>query len=272
MTTETRKTIDDLLATLKQKLATPGQSLLPVLAAMGRFSKYSLSNQLLIYAQRPSASRVQGYQGWRKAGYQVRKGEKGIMIYAPMRFRTDDAESDDDAPRVGFRVTYVFDITQVDPLDGAIDLPSPAPAAPLRALEQLKAFLFGHNLEVAYAALSGGCYGYTDGKRITCALGLSSPVEFSTLIHETTHALLHFPADRSQRPDLTTRETEAEAVAYLLCEQLGIPGHDISIDYIKAYCGTPDTLDASLERIRSTAARLAAALASVSFEPPETPA
>ena len=272
MSTDVRQSLDTLLATLKQKLATPGQSLLPVLAAMGRFSKYSLSNQVLIFAQRPSATRVQGYQGWRKAGYQVRKGEKGIMIYAPMRFRTDDADSDHDAPRVGFRVTYVFDITQVDPLDGAIDLPAPAAAAPLRALEELKAFLFGHNIELAYAALSGGCYGWTDGKRITCALGLSSPVEFSTLIHETTHALLHFPTDGAARPDVTTRETEAEAVAYLLCEQLGIPGHDISVDYIKAYRGTPNTLDASLERIRTTAARLTTELAAVSFEPPEIPA
>ena len=86
MNTEARKTIDDILATLKERLATPGQSLLPVLSAMGRLSKYSLSNQLLIFAQRPDATRVMGYQAWRHAGYQVRKGEKGIMIYAPMTF------------------------------------------------------------------------------------------------------------------------------------------------------------------------------------------
>ena len=279
MSTDARTTIDDLLSTLKQKLATPGQSLLPMLTMMGRFPKYSLSNQLLILAQRPDATRVMGYRAWNKAGYQVRKGEKGIMIYAPMRVRDDGADADPtagDSPatRLLYRVAYVFDITQVEILatftGDRLDV-QPAPAAPLRALEKLKAFLFGHNLELAYASLGAGCYGWTDGKRITCALGLSSPVEFSTLVHETTHALLHFPEDRGQRPDLTTRETEAEAVAYLLCEQLGIPGHDISVDYIKAYRGTPDTLDASLERIRCTAARLTAELAAISFEPPEVP-
>ena len=60
------------------------------------------------------------------------------------------------------------------------------------------------------------------------ATGQASHVEFATLAHETTHVLLHFPADRATRPDLTTRETEAEAVTYLLCAQLGIAGTDAS--------------------------------------------
>jgi hypothetical protein len=77
--------------------------------------------------------------------------------------------------------------------------------------------------------------------------------------------LLHFPADRSTRPDLTTRETEAEAVTYLLCAQFGITGTEASIEYIRSYRGTPDTLDNSLERIRTTAQRLATELDAIRF-------
>ena len=77
--------------------------------------------------------------------------------------------------------------------------------------------------------------------------------------------LLHFPANGGTRPDLTTRETEAEAVTYLLCAQLGIKGTEASVEYIQSYRGTPDTLDASLERIRSTALRLAAEIAAIAF-------
>ena len=120
-----------------------------------------------------------------------------------------------------------------------------------RFLEQLKAFLVGHNVELEYQALQRGLLGYTDGRRITCGAGQASHVEFATLAHETTHVLLHFPADRSTRPDLTTRETEAEAVTYLLCAQLGIAGTEASVEYIQSYRGTPDTLDASLERTSS---------------------
>ena len=149
MSTDVRQSLDTLLATLKGELATPGHSLLPMLTMMGRFPKYSLSNQLLILAQRPDATRVKGYRAWNKAGYQVRKGEKGIMIYAPMRVRDDSGDADPtsgDSPatRLLYRVAYVFDITQVAALtaftDDRLDLTA-APASPLRCLEQLKAFL-----------------------------------------------------------------------------------------------------------------------------------
>ena len=116
-----------------------------------------------------------------------------------------------------------------------------------------------------------GSYGYTDGQRITVNGALAPAAEFATLVHETAHVRLHFPADRSTRPDLTTRETEAEAVAYLLCAQLGLPDTGLSIDYIRAYRGTAETLDASLERIRKTAAELADGLAAVSFAAPDIP-
>jgi len=278
MNTEARTSIDTLLTTLKERLAQPGQSLIPLLTAMSRFAKYSLANQMLIFAQRPDATHVCGYRAWNKAGYQVRKGEHGIAIYAPMIFankRDTTAESGTDtAPRLGYRVAYVFDIAQVDAIAGteaATVTTSPADTGARRHLEALKAFLVGHNVELEYKALTRGLLGYTDGRRITCGAGQASHVEFATVAHETTHVLLHFPADRATRPDLTTRETEAEAVTYLLCAQLGIAGTEASVEYIQSYRGTPDTLDASLERIRATAQRLTSELDAISFEARPTP-
>ena len=135
MNTEARSSIDNLLSTLRESLAQPGKSLLPLLVSMSRFAKYSLANQMLIFAQRPDATCVQGYRAWNKAGYQVRKGEHGIAIYAPMLFankRDNAADSDTDAaPRLGYRVAYVFDITQVDAIAG----PGP-PVAPHRPSRQ----------------------------------------------------------------------------------------------------------------------------------------
>ena len=272
MNTEARTSIDTLLTTLKESLAQPGTSLLPLLGVMSRFTRYSLANQMLIFAQRPGATHVQGYRAWNKAGYQVRKGEHGIAIYAPMLFtkRRDTDDTDDSAARrLGYRVAYIFDIAQVDAIAGtdtAAVTATPADAGAHRHLEALKAFLVGHNVELEYQPLARGLLGYTDGRRITCGAGQASHVEFATLAHETTHVLLHFPADRTTRPDLTTRETEAEAVTYLLCAQLGIAGTEASVEYIQSYRGTPDTLDASLERIRATAQRLSTELDAISFE------
>jgi len=275
MTTTARDSIDALLETLKARLAEPGHSLIPLLGVMSRFPRYSFANQCLIFAQRPDATCVMGYRAWQKAGRQVRKGEHGIAIFAPMQFRTRDDEPADTDTRstahIGFRVAYVFDVSQLEPLP-ATDAPT-AGANPIptttdahRANEALKAFLFGHNVELEYRTLAPGHYGETNGRRITCATGLPTAVEFGTLLHETAHVLLHFPKDGSPRPDLTTRETEAEAVAYLLCAQLGIDGTEASIDYIRAYRGTHDTLESSLERIRATAQRLTIELDAVSFD------
>jgi hypothetical protein len=114
MNSEARSSIDNLLSTLRESLAQAGQSLLPLLTTMSRFSSYSLANQFLMFAQRPDAACVMGYRAWNRAGYQVRKGEKGIAIYAPMLFankRDITAETDNDAaPRLGYRVACVFDI------------------------------------------------------------------------------------------------------------------------------------------------------------------
>jgi antirestriction protein ArdC len=273
MNTEARSSIDTLLTTLKESLVQPGRSLLPLLASMSRFAKYSLANQMLIFAQRPDATCVMGYRAWNKAGYQVRKGEHGIAIYAPMRFATRDSDALDDgatdAPRLGFRVAYVFDVAQVDAIagtDAAALTATTTDTGAHRHLEALKAFLVGHNVELEYKALARGLLGYTDGRRITCGTGQASHVEFATIAHETTHVLLHFPADRGTRPDLTTRETEAEAVTYLLCAQLGIAGTEASVEYIQSYRGTPETLDASLERIRATAQRLSAEIDAIRFD------
>lgn len=273
MNTEARTSIDTLLTTLRDELGKPGHSLLPLLGLMSRFSKYSLANQILIFAQRPDATHVCGYRAWNKAGYQVRKGEHGIAIYAPMIFgnkRDTAAESDTDTtPRLGYRVAYVFDIAQVDAIagtDAAAVTATTTDTGAHRHLEALKAFLVGHNVELEYQVLARGLLGYTDGRRITCGTGQASHVEFATLAHETTHVLLHFPADRATRPDLTTRETEAEAVTYLLCAQLGIAGTDASVEYIQSYRGTPDTLNASLERIRATAQRLIVVLDAIRFD------
>ncbi len=281
MNTEARTSIDTLLTTLKERLAQPGQSLLPLLGVMSRFTRYSLANQMLIFAQRPDATCVMGYRAWSKAGYQVRKGEHGIAIYAPMIFankRDTAVDSDTDvAPRLGYRVAYVFDIAQVDAISGTE--PAAVETATAftgttdanRFLQQLKAFLVGHNVELEYKALQPGLLGYTDGRRITCGTGQALHVEFATLAHETTHVLLHFPANGGNRPDLTTRETEAEAVTYLLCAQLGIAGTEASVEYIQSYRGTPDTLDASLERIRATAHRLSTELDAIRFDTSSPP-
>jgi antirestriction protein ArdC len=71
--------------------------------ARGRawFHTYSFGNVLLILRQNPEATTVAGYRTWQTLGRQVRKGERGIQILAPVTYRPhqenerDRADSDE---------------------------------------------------------------------------------------------------------------------------------------------------------------------------------
>jgi len=118
MNTEQAKQIGEsalhrLMAALEQ-----GQSatLRAYLAAMARFHRYSWSNVLLIHSQRPNATHVAGFQRWLKLRRFVRKGEKGIVILAPIvgRLEAEGLTEDQRSRLFGFRAAHVFDVSQTD--------------------------------------------------------------------------------------------------------------------------------------------------------------
>ncbi len=57
------------------------------LRVMARFHRYSFNNTLLIAMQCPGATRLAGFQSWKKFGRCVKKGEKGIKVIAPTPFK-----------------------------------------------------------------------------------------------------------------------------------------------------------------------------------------
>jgi len=100
----------------------------------------------------------------------------------------------------------------------------------------------------------GSAEGMAGGNRITLRRGLAAAEEFSTLCHELCHLLLHTESNNGD--DKMVIETEAEAVAFVVCQAVGLDSVVASGDYIRLYRGSKDTLLASLERIRSTAASI----------------
>jgi hypothetical protein len=114
MTTEQAKQLSEsAIAKLMDALERGKSDALKLyLSVMSRFHRYSWGNVLLIYSQRPDASHVAGFHAWLKLRRFVRKGEKGIVILAPMvgRKKSDDALTEDAETRLyGFRAAHVFD-------------------------------------------------------------------------------------------------------------------------------------------------------------------
>lgn len=240
-----------------------GQSgtLRAVLAAAARFHHYSLRNIMLIAAQQPDATRVAGFGAWRKLGRHVKKGEKGIVIVAPVPFRRDaeasaDAGDNGEGTGIRFKAVYVFDVSQTDgePLPEL----SRVVGDPGEHGQRLKDLIATRGIVLDYVDDLGGADGQSSGGRITVRRGLSPAEEFSVLVHELAHESLHHGED--ERPPKTVRETEAEAVAFVVSEGVGLHAGTAAADYIQLYRGDVGTLTASLERIRAVAASVLDAL------------
>lgn len=253
----TEKALGQLITALEQ-----GQSatLTRYLAAMARFHRYSFNNIMLIYTQREDASHVAGFHAWRKLGRFVRKGEKGILILAPMIFKRDDTaspETDEQESIVRFKAAYVFDVAQTD----GEPLPEFATVHgdPAGHLERLKQFTTDRNITLEYSASIAPARGVSRGGRIALLPDLSPADEFAVLSHEIAHEMLH-RGERRTQTDKTVRETEAEAVAFVVCQSIGLETGTAASDYIQLYSGDRETLAASLEFIQQTACEIIAAL------------
>jgi antirestriction protein ArdC len=230
------------------------------LKMMARFHRYSWGNILLIATQCPGATRVAGFQTWRKLGRYVRRGEKGIVILAPMvRRASEPAESsDDESVRLfGFRAAHVFDVRQTE--GAPLSEFAAVTGDPGTATVRLKAFLTRNGVALDYDRSIAPAQGVSQGGRITLLPDLSPPQEFAVLAHESAHELLHRGACR-QETTRTSRETEAEAVAYVLCSAIGLETQTSCADYIHLYAGNREILTSSLAAVQHTASALLQAI------------
>ena len=228
------------------------------LKTMGRFHRYSFNNVLLILMQNPEATHVAGFHAWKKFGRSVKKGESGIAIVAPCRSkRTVEDESGEKATAYalsGFTVVFVFDIEQTE----GDELPqfTTVSGEPGEALDRIKAYIDELGIELVYhPSLGPSCLGTSQGGTINVLEGLAPAIEFSVLVHELSHEDLHF-GERRQETTKTIRETEAEAVAAVVCSAFGVDSTVRSSDYISLYRGTTETLGESLQFIQKTAEKI----------------
>src|ERR1700674_242118 len=250
----TNQAIEQLVAALNQGRS---ETLTQYLAAIGRFHRYSLRNVMLIASQKPTATHVAGFQAWHKLGRFVKKGEKGILILAPIvRLKLEHAapnETDESSTAVGFRAAYVFDISQTDgqelPEIGSVN------GDPREYRKRLANLVAEQSIALEYSQEIAPARGTSAGGKITLMPGQSPAEEFATLAHELAHEMMH----RDERRNSTSkrsRETEAEAVAFVVCHAIGLETGSASQDYIQLYEGDAKLLTASLEYIQNTASQI----------------
>jgi len=226
-----------------------------MLQVVSKFHRYSFNNHLMIFLQRPDATVVAGFNRWKSLGRFVRKGEKGIAIFAPCKYKTKIEEDNGEEKSVqqirGFRVVHVFDISQTE----GEDLPDLDAVRPKLldgdAPDGIWDALARHADTVGYEVIRhrrGTENGYCDflNKQIAVRPDVSPAQALKTLIHELSHALLHGEGPVASRE---VAEVEVESVAYVVCDALGLETGEYSFPYVTRWA------EGSIDLVKETAER-----------------
>ena len=79
------------------------------LRIQARFNRYTVTNAILLLHQFPDAQKLKTFEGWKRDGASVKRGEKCISILEPYSYTKADGNTGK-----GFRIKKLFDISQTD--------------------------------------------------------------------------------------------------------------------------------------------------------------
>ena len=228
------------------------------LSCLSKFHSYSLNNTLLILSQKPEASLVAGYRAWQtNFNRHVNKGEKGLMILAPVTTKEDRLMNKHDengnvildesgnpvqemrvVNLTHFKTTTVFDISQTsgDPLPSLVhDLTGSSNEVKsiIQTIQSVCTIPIEFKTETEDLSFMTGAKGYYSPRKdkIVINKDLENLQTAKTLIHEYAHSILHKETDKNQRQ----REIEAESLAFVICDHFGIDTSEYSFGYIASY-------------------------------------
>ncbi len=252
------------------------------LEGMSHFNNYSVRNIQLIKAQFPEASMVASFNEWKKRNGHVNKGEKALYVQAPVTVIKKDAdgnpvinsETGEKETIAYFKPVPVFDVSQVSPVEGKeLNLPKMGGGIPeqitkdyyqnvYRSLRDISQKENGIPIRFRELEKSDGFYNPKTNE-ITIKKGMTYEQTLSTLIHGMAHSELHNKKSLTERFEgkltCSSKEIQAESVAYVVSNHLGFDTSDDSFAYLASWSQEPDGLEnlkAQLEIVQEEASSL----------------
>ena len=237
------------------------------LDTVAKFHRYSQRNIDLIYSQNPSASQVAGFKKWQNDFKRsVNKGEKGIRIAAPIikKLTPDDQkrlDTTEEKAIVGYRYIPVFDISQTsgEPVLSAKDFVKENLADHQNVTSLYNAFKDYLNQqtdlkvsEVPLATLNGA-KGYFQPSTNEIVIGGDEPdnaLKLKTLYHEYAHSQLHGLKSAFKDRPRAYQETQAEAVAYVAMQNIGVDTSNYSLGYVATWAKDKAVIHSALSEIQ----------------------
>ena len=231
--------------------------------AYTRFWNYSLGNQILALIQCRDRSIEPGplasFRRWKELGRHVKKGEKALTLCMPIQIKAKDWDQklqedrltpeDGAGQQNGSRTIFVFKRnwfvlaqTEGDPYQ-----PEPIPG-----WDKATALTALNIREENFTMLNGNAQGYATGVE-TVAVSPVAAMPAKTLFHEIAHVILGHHADGELN---SLHEVEAECVALICCEVLGLPGPEFSRAYVQHWLRGDSIPEKSAQRIFQAADRI----------------
>lgn len=227
-----------------------------MMSAYTAFHNYSVGNQLLAMWQCAwrgiEPGPISTYKGWLEKGRQVRKGEKAISLWQPFTKVRKTKEEDGTEGTAAF-TTFAFKnswfvLSQTDGEDVEIPTLPTWDAATALGVLGIKMVSFAHT--------DGNVQGYARPKDKELAINPVAELPTKTLLHEMAHVLLHeedtFPGETESLPR-NLAEVEAEGVALLVSDALGLDGQEYCRGYIQHWLKGNEIPDRNAGRIMKAA-------------------
>lgn len=289
------KKIDELFDNLKKGLKDiykDSKKYLDFLQTNSKWKRYSLNNKIYLWMQCGKrgyeGNYINTFQGWKKLGYSVNKGEKAMEILMPgfnKYFKNENDKWISLKKATGEQLAKVkahelqtkevissffikkamFDIRQTNCPEEEYEnkmLEKVMPKSLEESQDKKIDFLFfklkNHIIEIEklpvnHKELEEDLKGYVNKNEIVLNERNSNLQNLKTLIHEYTHYKLHINHENDLKR--YEEEIEAESVAYIVCSAYDIDTSDYSFKYINFYGqeNTEEELFNSFEQITFTA-------------------
>src|SRR5881296_2833925 len=243
---------------LEEAVSKPGT----LMKAYSMFWNYSLGNQILALIQANNRGiqlgPIASFNRWKELGRHVKRGEKAIELCMPIACKRTVKEEREDGTDVEMEITFkrfVFrrNWFMLSQTDGAEYQPAAIPTWDrARALATLSVE------EIPFEMMNGNCQGYAKGRQI--AINPVAQMPAKTTFHELAHIELGHTAETAVNDSETLprslKEVEAESVALLCLESLGMDGAEYCRGYIQNWLSGAEIPERSAQRIFSAADKI----------------
>lgn len=221
------------------------------------FHNYSILNQLMasgqLQARGQNLAPIASYKRWQELGRQVKKGSKAIALLMPVLVNKKDAEGNktDDKLQVFVTRNNWFSLDDTEGEDFK-------PEVKIAAWNKEKAMEALNIKEIEFQKVNGNSQGYARDREI--AINPLAALPHKTRFHELAHVVLGHTSEGlmsdSEFTPKNIKEVEAESVAYILCDLLGLEGAKESRGYIQHWLNSDTIPDKSAQKIFGAADKI----------------